>query len=158
MRVTKKDLYLDIRDEKRGYVIQNLQQSKAFEGQCIKDIVIQSINPSEDRGYHAHVSKTEWFMALSGEAKLITSEKMDKTNPDDLEVETLKADCLKPSYLLLIPPKLAHWIINDSEEVFVMASFSSLEFKKEDNIEYKEEQPFWRQKSMELLEKKQKNT
>ena len=92
MKVKKIPLCFDMTDKERGYVIQNLQQSKAFEGQCIKDIVIQSINPSKDRGYHAHISKTEWFMALSGEAKLITSEKMDKTNPDDLEVETLKAD------------------------------------------------------------------
>jgi hypothetical protein len=44
--------------------------------------------------------------------------------------------------------------MNDGEEVFVMASFSSLEFKKEDNVDYKNDEAFWRQKSKELLAEK----
>jgi oxalate decarboxylase/phosphoglucose isomerase-like protein (cupin superfamily) len=97
----------------------------------------------------------EWFMALSGKAKLITlpSEKMDKKNSDDLTIEVLESDCLKPLYVLLIPPKLAHWIVNYSKELFIMASFSSKEFKKEENIDYKRDQEFWRQETDRLLAK-----
>jgi len=136
MKVRKIDLFFDNRDP-RGFVIQNLQESRAFEGHCIKDIVIQSIMPDKDRGYHSHMEKTEWFLALSGEAKLISSEKMDPKNPD-LEHEPLKADCLKPTYALLIPPRLTHWIVNDSEQVFVMASFSSKEHDPKDDTKYAE--------------------
>ena len=142
MNAKKISLKFDDTDKKkRGYVIQNLQKSKAFEGHSIKDFLIQSINPNKDRGYHSHREKTEWFMALSGEAKLVTSEKM---NPDnlDLEIETLKADCLKPTHVLLIRPNLTHWIINYSKEAFIMASFSSKEYSPAENVQYDDK--IWR--------------
>jgi hypothetical protein len=46
MKVEKIPLCFDMTDTKRGYVIQNLQESRAFRGHCIKDIVIQSITMS----------------------------------------------------------------------------------------------------------------
>ena len=142
MNVKKIPLCFDVSDEKRGYVIQNLQESKAFEGYCIKDIVIQSINPNKCRGYHSHKEKTEWFMALMGRAKLITTTKTADVvpKPDDLEIYTFESDCLKPKYVYMIPPNLGHFVVNDSkEEVFVMESFSNKEHKTEEDISYKKD-------------------
>ena len=112
--------------EGRGFEMQGLQKSKVFQGKNIEDIVIQSISPRKDRGGHYHERKTEWFLALSGKAELIWT---DKLNPEktDLHIELFDADLNTP-YVLEVPPFVVHWVKNNTNEVFLMASFSTEEY------------------------------
>jgi hypothetical protein len=109
-----------------GFEIQGLQYSEAFHKNCIKDIVIQTINSNQQRGGHSHKLKTEWFIALQGEAELTWSEKT-VSKKDELITMPLIADFENP-YILEVQPKTCHWIRNKSEKVFTMASFSTVQF------------------------------
>lgn len=121
-------------DHSRGFKIQSLQKSNKFQGKVIEDIVVQSINPGKERGGHYHKRKTEWFMALCGEASLIWSEKTDPEEKD-LKIIPLKTDFNRP-YMLEVQPMICHWIRNRSKEIFLMVSFSTEEynFKEPDSV------------------------
>ena len=110
-----------------GFEIQGLQYSSdVFHNNSIKDIVIQTINPQQERGRHFHERKTEWFIALEGEAELQWSE---TTNPKIEEPMLLKADFENP-YVLEVQPRTCHLVVNKSDKIFKMASFSTEEFDK----------------------------
>lgn len=135
MSVKKVPLEYNEDQKGRGFEIQGLQKSKTFQGKSIEDVVIQSINPKKERGGHYHKRKTEWFIALRGEAFLIWTE---KTNPEETDLKTmpLKEDFENP-YVLEVPPMISHWVRNDSKDVFLMASFSTEEYNSTDPDSFK---------------------
>jgi len=110
-----------------GLEIQNLQFSKVFDKNPIKDIVIQTINPHTRRGEHYHTKKTEWFVALDGQAELSWKEvgKLD----GEVHRETMVAD-FEHLRIFEVQPNTCHWVDSYSEKVFLMASFSTVEFNE----------------------------
>jgi dTDP-4-dehydrorhamnose 3,5-epimerase-like enzyme len=121
--------------QKRGFDIQNLQKSKVFNGRNIEDIAVHSVNAGNERGGHYHKNKTEWLMPLIGRAWLVWADKLNPEVPD-LKVDSFDAN-FKASFVAEIPPMVVHWVRNSSAEVFVMASFCTLEYDERNPDTYK---------------------
>lgn len=137
MRVKKVRLVTRKDSKSRGFVIQGLQKSDTFQGKAIEDIVVQSINPAKERGGHYYKHKTEWFMALRGEASLIWTE---KTNPKERDLKTMPlTEDFENPYVLEVPPMVCHWVRNNTKDVFIMVSFSTEEYNQEKPDSYKVE-------------------
>jgi oxalate decarboxylase/phosphoglucose isomerase-like protein (cupin superfamily) len=121
--------------QKRGFDIQGLQKSMAFNGRSIEDIGIHSVNPDNQRGGHYHKQKTEWLLPLSGKALLIWTEKQNPKQ-EDIKQFTIEANYKEPC-LIEIPPLVIHWVKNNNLEVFVMASLSTEDFNSQNPDTYK---------------------
>jgi UDP-2-acetamido-2,6-beta-L-arabino-hexul-4-ose reductase len=121
--------------QKRGFDIQGLQKSAVFNGKCIEDIGIHSINPGNERGGHYHERKTEWLLPLNGKALFIWTD-TQKPKQKDLQQFLIQADYKKPC-LVEIPPLVTHWVKNSNLEVFVMVSFSTEDFNQQRPDTYK---------------------
>ena len=120
--------------KQKGWEMQGLQKSKAFNGKDIRDIVIQSINKGQERGGHYHKQKTEWFFAIAGKAKVLWCECAHEkgAKKKDRKEILLEADYENP-YLIEITPETCHWVKNDLDCDFRMIAFSSEEFNRDNS-------------------------
>lgn len=92
---------LDIHSDERGWLAEMLKQE-----QGIKQIIVATIKPGQQRGGHYHLEQTDWMLVLGqGEILLEDIESKEKTK--------IKTDELK---LVIIYPKTFHLVKNTSDK------------------------------------------
>lgn len=115
--------------DERGFLVEFLRgdETKDFTGQ----VHLSTSVPNAIRGNHFHKNKTEYFMVVSGKARLVIQSVISKETEEFL----LKGERPK---VIQIRPLQAHAIQNKGKDLMILASWTNVVFdvKKSDTYAY----------------------
>ena len=94
------------------------------------EIYLTMGRPKQAKGNHYHVKAVEWFTVIQGKAILILE---DIETKERIEIPM----SLERSISVFIPHNVAHVVINDGEDNFILLAYTDRKYDPEDTIAYR---------------------
>lgn len=112
-----------IEKDDRGWVLFPITDEELEKGK-IKNLHLVSITPSEIRGNHYHLEKTEYQIIFGGEVQIAIQDLNKNTTVNRQEV-----DCSTPM-VLEVGPQVVHAIKNISSKVVFLLCYGTMAYDK----------------------------
>jgi len=117
-----------IKDE-RGWFLKVINGKEDCLPQYTGEIYFTSAIPGQSKGSHYHKIANEWFTLIKGKAILKLE---DVTSHEKMNI-VLDAENPVTAF---IPPNIAHTLVNDFDQDFILCAYTDLLFDPEDTISY----------------------
>ena len=116
--------------DERGWFLKAITGKETGLPQSTGEIYLTMGRPGQSKGGHYHPLAVEWFTIISGNAILklediVTHERMD--------VEM----CLETPVTVFIPNNVAHVVVNNSDQDFILLAYTDKLYDPSDTITYK---------------------
>ena len=115
---------LDKKEDRRGWFLKILMNRNITGKKVFGELYLSVVNAGEVRGEHYHKDTTEWFCALKGKGVL------NLLDTRTGEKEQIPLDEDEP-LTILVPPDIAHSILNLGHEPLYLLAYSDVEYDAE---------------------------
>ncbi|HPG55837.1 MAG TPA: WxcM-like domain-containing protein [Candidatus Enterocola sp.] len=117
-----------IRDD-RGWFLKTLNGKEENLSQNVGEVYFTSAKQGKSKGAHYHIMAKEWFTLISGKAIL----KLEDIYSHDFLSISLESEHPITVY---IPPYVAHEVVNNGSEDFILCAYTDLQYNSIDTIPY----------------------
>jgi len=117
-----------IKDE-RGWLLKVIDGHEECLPQYTGEVYFTSAIPGQSKGSHYHERAKEWFTLIKGKAILRIEDVCSKEKMDII------LDAENPE-TVFVTPYVAHTIVNDFDQDFILCAYTDILFDPKDTISY----------------------
>lgn len=115
--------------DSRGWFLKAITGTEKNISDHIGEVYVTMGKPGQTKGGHYHPKAVEWFTVIQGEAILKLE---DVHTHEQMEIEM----SLDKAITVFIPNNVAHAVVNNCHEDFVLLAYTDLQYDPADTISY----------------------
>lgn len=113
----------------RGWFLKAITGTEENLPQHTGEVYLTMGRKGQSKGGHYHPEAVEWFTLIQGKA-ILKLEDISTHERKDIEMSLEKAETI------FVPNNVAHIVVNDSDDDFILLAYTDLLYNPEDTISY----------------------
>lgn len=123
-------IYRNLKSDNRGWFLKAITGTEKNMPSHIGEVYLTMGKPGHEKGGHYHPKAVEWFTIIEGNALLKLE---DIHTHEKMEIEM----SLEKGITVFIPNNVAHSVVNNGSENFILLAYTDLQYDPKDTIPYK---------------------